>query len=183
LGAGREFHNPVTRQRIRVVRSGADTGGELLELEADWEPGGARAPAHYHPHQDERFEVLSGQVRCVLDGEQRILGEGEVVEIPAGTPHEFGGHRDSAGRVRWETRPALRTEELFETLFGLAADGKVSERSGAPGVLQVAMILNEYGDVFRLAKPAWPVQRMLYALLAPIGRLRGYRPRYPEYAG
>jgi quercetin dioxygenase-like cupin family protein len=181
LPAGRELYNPVTRQRIRVVRSGEDTGGQLLELDASWEPGGGPAPPHYHPKQDEHFEVLSGKVRCTLDGEKRTLEAGETVDIPAGTVHEFGGHRDFTGRVKWETRPAMRTEEMFATLFGLAEDGKVSEKTGAPGLLQVAVLMDEYNDHLRLAKPAWGVQRLLFGLLAPIGRLRGYRPSYPEY--
>jgi quercetin dioxygenase-like cupin family protein len=79
--AGDELHNPVTRQRIRFVRPAADTGGEVLEVEASWEPGGHPAPTHYHPAQDERFEVLSGKIRCVIDGEERILHTGEVVEM------------------------------------------------------------------------------------------------------
>jgi len=46
-------------ERITIVRETP----ELLELEAVYDPGGSPPPAHYHPSQDERFEVLAGAVR------------------------------------------------------------------------------------------------------------------------
>ena len=55
--------------------------------------------------------------------------------------------------------------------------GRVNDR-GMPGLLQVAVLMNEYADEFRLAKPPWPVQRGLFGLLAPIGRALGRPARY-----
>jgi quercetin dioxygenase-like cupin family protein len=168
---GQELENPATGQRI-VFRQTADTtGGELLEMEAWYRAGGPPAPLHYHPVQDERFEVLEGAVRCVVGREERILRKGEVIEIPAGQVHEFGGDPEEDGHVRWETRPALRTEEFFEAGFGLAEAGKVNPRTGIPGLLQVAPLAREYSTEFRLASPPWPVQRLALAVLAPLGRL------------
>lgn len=40
-------------QTLTVRRSSADTGGELLEVEATWSGDGALPPAHFHPDQDE----------------------------------------------------------------------------------------------------------------------------------
>jgi hypothetical protein len=45
-----------------------------------------------------------------------------------------------------------------------------------PGPLAFAALLTEYGDVFRLAARPEPVVRGLLAVLAPLGRLRGYGP-------
>ena len=47
----------------------------------------------------------------------------------------------------------------------------------------MAVLFREYAGEFRLARPPWPVQRTLFALLAPLGRLLGYRARYPERGG
>lgn len=38
----------------------------------------------------------------------------------------------------------------------------------------MAVVAREYADEFRLASPPWPVQRALFAVLAPLGRLAGY---------
>jgi len=90
---------------------------------------------------------------------------------------------ESAGvRVNWQTRPALRTEAFFETVFGFARDGKTNE-TGIPNLLQAAVIVRSYADEFRLAKPPWPAQRALFVVLALIGELLGYRAHYPEYGG
>jgi hypothetical protein len=46
----------------------------------------------------------------------------------------------------------------------------------------VAAIASEYADEFRLASPPWPVQRALFAALAPVGRLLGYSASHPNTA-
>ena len=49
---------------------------EALEVEASYRPGGSPPPAHFHPAQDERFEVLDGAMRARVDGEERELADG-----------------------------------------------------------------------------------------------------------
>ncbi len=78
-------------------------------------------------------------------------------------------------------RPALRTEVFFETFFGLAQDGKVT-RKGLPHLLQMAVILREFEPEMRLAQPPSGVQRALFAPLAVLGRLLGYRASYARYS-
>lgn len=46
-------------ERLQVVE---DTP-EVLTVEAYFAPRGNRPPAHYHPRQDEHFEVLEGSLR------------------------------------------------------------------------------------------------------------------------
>jgi hypothetical protein len=45
--------------------------------------------------------------------------------------------------MRWEVRPALRTAEFFERLYGEAADGTPSSTS-------IADLLEEFSDEIRL---------------------------------
>ena len=80
-----------------------------------------------------------------------------------------------------EFRPALRTEEFFETLIGLASTGKLSRR-GWPNPLRAAVLAQAYRDEVVGAWPPLLVQRMVCALLAPIGRLVGYRTLPPPAA-
>ena len=142
-----ELRNPFSGQTIRFL----DETDEVLVMETTYEAGGAPAPAHLHPSQDERFEVLSGEVRTAVDGEPRTLREGDVLEVPAGTAHEFGGHPHAGGTVRWEVRPPLRTREFFVHLhaaLNAAAEGKEPEGP--------AFDFTDYGDVFRIARPGAP---------------------------
>ena len=86
-----------------------------------------RTPEHVHPEMEERFEVLSGEARIRIAGEERSLGPGEVVAVPPGTPHVAWNPADTDARLRLQFRPALRWEEFVERLFALAREGRLDE--------------------------------------------------------
>jgi hypothetical protein len=85
---------------------------------------------------------------------------------------------EEQAHIRVEWAPALRTEILFETFFGLARDGKTNRR-GLPNLLRLAVILQEYDQEIGLARPAPGVQRVMFWPLALLGRRLGYRGWYP----
>ena len=107
---GQELHGQ-DGYRLRLI----SITPELLDMEAIYGGTGQMPPLHFHPDQDERFEVLEGTVRTVIDGEERRFEAGESFEVPAGTVHQMAA--DPPARLRWEVRPALRTAEFFETLY------------------------------------------------------------------
>ena len=82
---------------------------DLLEVEASYRGDAPLAQAHYHPSQDEHFEVLEGKIHAVVDGDERWYEEGETFDIPAGTPHQMAA--EGPTRIRRQVRPALRTAE------------------------------------------------------------------------
>jgi quercetin dioxygenase-like cupin family protein len=138
--AGQEIESP-TGMRLRFLRTAAETAGELLEMEAIYPGDGVMPPMHLHPAQAERFEILEGTVKTVVDGEERTYSAGESFDVPAGTPHQMG--TDEPARMRWEVRPALRTAEFFERLYG-----------GGPGSAEELgeSFFAEFADEFRLAE-------------------------------
>ena len=175
--AGDVLENLVSGQHLIIRITAQDTGGELLEVESVYtKPTPSRPPVHYHPLQEERFEVLSGGLNVRVDGRERTLEEGEVLIVPPGVPHQMWA-AEAGARVNWQTRPALKTEAFFETIWGLAKDGKVSDK-GVPDPLRAALIAREYEDMFRLASPPWAIQRLLFGSLALVGRLLGYQAEY-----
>jgi hypothetical protein len=90
--------------------------------------------------------------------------------------HKFWNAGEDEARFR-EIRPALKFEQLIETMFALAADGKTN-RKGMPNPLRLGVIAREHFDTVRLPfPPAW-MQWIGLALGAPLGRLVGYRPTY-----
>jgi quercetin dioxygenase-like cupin family protein len=91
----------------------------LLAMESTSNGTGGFPPVHLHPSQDEHFEVLEGMVRANVDGDERRYAAGEEFDVPAGTPHTMAA--EGPTRFRWEVRPALRTAEFFERLYGGAA--------------------------------------------------------------
>ena len=101
--------------RLRLIQTAAETDGALLEMEASYSGEGGMPPAHLHPSQLERFEVLEGAMQTIVDGVERRYETGERFEVPAGTVHQMAA--DGPTRMRWEVTPALRTAEFFERLF------------------------------------------------------------------
>jgi quercetin dioxygenase-like cupin family protein len=164
-------HEHVT---VRLAAPGA------LDVEAEYGPGGSPPPPHLHPEQDERFQVVSGELRTKVAGAERTLRAGDTLEIPRGTPHQMWNAGAAPATVAWTTTPAGRTLDWFRTLDALQRSGRVG-RNGMPGPLAFAVYLTEYRDVFRLAGPLPdPVLRTALAALAPLGRLRGYDARASE---
>jgi hypothetical protein len=89
---------------------------------------------------------------------------------------------DSDGEtvMNWKVRPALQTEYFLETVVGLAADGKTN-KAGMPGLLQVALMANQFSREFRLIKPPLLIQKIIFAILSPIASLAGFKPTYKKY--
>ena len=125
---------------LLLVRTGEETDGELLEMEASYSGEAGMPPEHLHPKQAERFEVLEGRMRAIVDGEERVYEEGESFDVPPGTPHQMAA--EGPTRMRWEVKPALRTAEFFERLYG---DGPDSAREMGES------FLTEFEAEFRLA--------------------------------
>jgi quercetin dioxygenase-like cupin family protein len=178
--AGDVAENPVTGERV-VVRVGTeDSGGELLVAELFVRPGGAVAGEHVHPVIHEWFTVLEGRVGFRLDGRKSVAAVGERLHVPPGMAHDWWNAGDEEARVIVEISPAARFEEAILNTFGLARDGKTNAK-GMPNLLQVALFAREFEDVLYFTSPPRPLQKALFAVLAPVARLLGYRGSYPEY--
>jgi mannose-6-phosphate isomerase-like protein (cupin superfamily) len=162
------------KETVTIQRSSP----ELLEVEGRWGPRGKSPPAHYHPSQDEHFEVLEGTLTARVEGQKRELGPGDTLDIPRGTTHQMWNAGDEDARALWQTRPALRTEQWFRGIDRLFREGHVG-RNGMPGPLAYGAYLSEFRDVFRLAAGPEILTRPLISILGMVGRVRGYRPTQP----
>jgi len=174
--------HPVTGERIVFRRRSRDTAGELLEMNLYLAPRGFIAAPHVHPNQEERFEVAGAAVMFRVAGKERLYEPGAVVVVPPGTPHTWWNPSEKEAATLIQFRPALDTETFFETFFGLAADGKVNAK-GMPTPLQLMVLARAYNREMQLAPPAQWVLGPLAMLLAPVGRVLGYRGRYDKYSG
>lgn len=178
--AGKEIQSPTTRLVFKQTAS--DTDGELLQFEQFVRGGNSEVPEHIHPRQEERFVVISGRMGVRASGKERVLGPGEEIVVPAGTPHTFWNAGDEELNHVVELRPALKSEAFFETLFGLQRDGKfpVEGEKKAPNPFQGALIVTEYENY--LAGIPIVVQKVFFLPLAFLGSLLGYRTSYTRYS-
>jgi mannose-6-phosphate isomerase-like protein (cupin superfamily) len=182
IHAGTTIENPVTGERIIFRKTSRETGGRAVVIECFVQPSGFVAAAHVHPSQEERFEVLRGTVGFRIGREESNAGPGDRLTVPAGTPHKFWNAGKEEAHFVCEVRPALQFEQLLETMFALAADGKTNGK-GMPNPLRLAVIARAHFDTVRLPFPPPWMQRVGLALGTPLGRLLGYGPTYEPAAG
>jgi mannose-6-phosphate isomerase-like protein (cupin superfamily) len=123
---------------VKIVR----LEDEVLEVEARYRGDAPLAQAHYHPTQDEHFEVLSGRIHAVIGGDEVWYDQGQQFDVPAGVSHQMAA--DGPTVLKWEVRPALRTAEFFERFYDALDNGFPEGTTGEE-------FLAEYSDVFRLA--------------------------------
>jgi quercetin dioxygenase-like cupin family protein len=174
--AGLIVDNPVSGERFVFTTTAEDTGGELLAFELEVPPGGRVPGDHVHPAQEERFEVTSGTMRFKKGLRWVTAESGDEVIVPAGTSHRFANAGERPARVRVEVRPALRMEELFETVAALAREGRTFP-SGMPRPLELAMFMREFEP--EVEAPVVPgLVRAVMSPLVWIARRRGLQARY-----
>ena len=88
----REEQEPFTTKDGSTIRSlldlsNAPVKGQSL-AEATLPPGGA-TERHYHKVSEEFYYILEGSGVMEIDGEEREVGPGDAILIPAGAWHEI----------------------------------------------------------------------------------------------
>jgi quercetin dioxygenase-like cupin family protein len=174
---GQTLYNPVTKERMTFLRTAAQTGGDHVLIELRSKPGGAVAAAHVHPVQTETFQIVSGTLGAKVGRKKIEASAGEMLIVDPGTGHKWWNAGEDELVFRCEIRPAGQFEQLIETMFGLAADGKAN-RKGLPNPLRLAVIAKHHFADVQLPFPPPALQRVGLALGSPIGRLLGYEPVY-----
>jgi mannose-6-phosphate isomerase-like protein (cupin superfamily) len=154
--------------RLEFTVTAAETAGQLHEMWARYAPESPYPPAHHHPGQRERFIIEEGQLLFDVDGDERLVGPGEEIVIPAGAVHRVRNPGADPAVAVWQTRPALRTGEFLLEVTAAMREG---------GVLRLAAVVDEYGDVYRLATRPRRVSsgavRTLAGLSRTAQRIRG----------
>jgi quercetin dioxygenase-like cupin family protein len=174
---GQILDNPISGERFIFSQTAGDTGGELVAVDFTVSPDGKVPGAHVHPVQEERFSVISGVMKFRLGRKTVLAGPGETLIVPAGTAHRFENAGDEPAVLRIEVRPALRMEQLWETVADLAAEGRTF-KSGLPKPLDLALFMREYEQEVR--SPVAPgLVKLSLTPLVLAARMRGLDRRYP----
>lgn len=178
---------------FEITKRAADTDGDFVRFEATVHPRlDAEASdveldherflldnpdEHIHPHQEEVIEVLAGEYAVEFEGTEHRLSEGEEITVPQNTAHRHWNPSTNPIRVAHEHHPARESAAHAETMWALAQAGKTNEK-GIPNPLQFAVISKAYpGIAYTTAVPI-SVQKAMFTVLAPIGRLAGYQAAY-----
>lgn len=166
--------NARTGQIMHFLHTGADTNGQLLQIDCTSPPTAVKEPEHIHPLQENRFEMIEGSCHFLVNGNEQVIGPGQSISIAPNIPHYFWNPGNEAAHYIQEFRPALHIDGFFDIFFALSQEGKLNDK-GVPNFLHASVIMWRYRREIRVTSPPWPVQYLTYWLLAPVGRMLGYR--------
>lgn len=152
-----------------VTTPAAATDGAYFEIDAVLEPAG-HTDNHYHPEQEETFEVLDGTLEVFRDGDWHKLSAGESLTVPRGATHWFRNTSEIPVRFLNTHRPALTFQDFLETVDRLIRAGKVKRPRDLRSGIYLALASLEHGTAVQVKPP-----QMLLRGLAFIGRRLGYR--------
>lgn len=137
--------------------------------------GGGNGLVHIHPHADEHYAVKSGRIKVVIAGEEHVIGPGERTVVPRGKPHFFANIGDSAAEVTIELMPAQQHLRFFANFASLATkQTQWFSKQGDPHFLLIALVLHAYREHLYLAQLPIFLQKLIFASLSPLARLKGY---------
>lgn len=189
---GQVLTHPLFGTQLTFLHTAAETQGRLLEWETLYKAHRGKESGnlpHFHVTFVEQYQVLEGTAGYELKGEERQARAGAQVEIPRGAVHRnLWNASDADVRLRTHieidppnVRALLFIEDFFETLYGLAREGKVNAEGLPKSYLHTAMLVHGFQPETWVAGSPIPIQRVLIGTLAALGRARGYRTKYPQY--
>lgn len=157
-----------------VVDVEASALGEMLRAETIVQPGGGGGPLHRHRFQEERFEILEGEIIGRIGRTRRRVRAGETFLVPPDAPHTFAVEADEPARFITEFRPGMRLAEFFAQIFWLA-DHEQIDAKGRLHPLQAAVLAREFPqEFFYLPTIPAALQQAIARPLAALARRRGY---------
>src|SRR5688572_14118984 len=88
-----------------VTVPASSTDGEYVEMLCTAEPSSGTM-VHYHPEQEETFEVLEGSLQVLRDGRWLEVGAGSSHTVPHGSVHAWRNAGPGVTRFVNVHRPA-----------------------------------------------------------------------------
>ena len=152
-----------------VTTPAVATDGASVEMDVVLEPGG-HTNDHYHPAQEETFQVLAGTLEVFWDGDWHKVPAEESSTVPRGATHAFRNATETPVRFLNTHRPAFTFQEFLETVDRLIRAGKVKGPRDLRSGIYLSLAAVEQGTSVQVKPP-----QMLLRGLAFIGRRLGYR--------
>ena len=94
---------------------------------------------HYHPHQEETYQVLEGTLEVFREGTWHAIQTGESHTVPKGAVHAFRNASSTPATFLNVHRPALAFQEHLETLDRLTRSGKVRGTNDPRSLIYMSM--------------------------------------------
>ena len=181
------LYSPAQGEWVWMVPD--ESNGEFERIIAVCPTGNNGPILHYHPIFDEHFKPASGSWILEADGEEVTLEAGEELLVKRGTVHTFRcvGEEGDFGVMVADIIPPVGFVNVTKFMMGLAQEGRLTS-TGDPKLLQLMVSMRGWQtklgikliDVGIPKSPGKTMITILSGILAPLGRLLGYKADYPH---
>lgn len=175
----RPFFNAATGEWVEITAVPED-GEDVVRLNWRSVPGGA-ITEHLHPHQEERFIITAGEGHFTLGDEERVVGAGQTLVVPAGVRHSQANRGSIEIQGVVELRPGLNSKAMFEAFAGLVADGRTSPRGAPKNPLRLGATFWHFHRESRATSPPIWLQKLTLPALSALAKAFGVRPYHERW--
>jgi quercetin dioxygenase-like cupin family protein len=171
---GLRIENPAIKSAFVYRQTSAETNGATFEVDVFIEPGGGPGNLggdHIHPYAEERFRVVEGTIRVLLDGVARDVSAGHELVVTPGVAHSYLNVSSEPAHVVGVFKPAAEMDSYFVQVDRAGGLGQTS-------MAQMIAFLTRYDHTYAAGMPKW-VQRGLAFVIFPTARLFGVKSYYP----
>lgn len=154
--------------KATVTTPSAATDGAYVEMDVTADPG-SETIIHYHPEQEETYQVLEGTLEVFRDDRWRAVPAGESLTVPQEAVHGFRNASEAPVRFVNVHRPALAFQEHLETLDRLSRAGKIRGTKDPRSLIYMSMSGVEHRPDVAVKPPQWVIRAFAF-----IGRRLGY---------
>jgi quercetin dioxygenase-like cupin family protein len=172
------FTNPVTKETFRCL----SCTDEAYVMEWIVQPEGYVPFEHIHLVQDEIFHVKQGEIRVLLNRQEKLARAGETAVVPRGMRHIAYNNTSGTLVCIVEYKPGLDISRSFQCFSGLTCDGDVYGRYGIN--VPKMMYFMKRMDLKALARPSMlpgPIFVLLMNLFYIYGSFVGWETLYKRY--
>lgn len=136
----RKIINPIIKDTVTFIRTSAESGGRVSDLELTLMPGGKNFP-HYHKAFAETFTAMDGVLGVKVAGKRLLLHPGETLTVQPGQVHSFFNPGETEIRFNVKITPGHQGfEDSLRILYGLAEDGLTDKKSMPRSFTHIAVI-------------------------------------------
>lgn len=172
--AGVRIHNEAIQSTFVYRRTASETNGQIFEWDNYIKKGGGPIDhPHVHELAEERFRVINGALRIVVDGKESIVETGQEVVVPPGSLHGFQAIADGTTYVVSSLSPPFQVDEVYVQMARAGGLWRVSP-------IQLLVFATRYDTKTGVpGLPPFKLARALGYLVAPTARLFGIKSYYP----
>jgi mannose-6-phosphate isomerase-like protein (cupin superfamily) len=165
--ARRTIESAPTGETFVFDDAWSEPDGRVRRLEYVLQPK-ASAPSHFHPRAAQSFEVLSGTLHIKVNGRVRVLKAGDRAVTGLGEAHSQWNEGPEPVRAIEGYNPPIAMEPFFTIL---------PHAIGSRNPLKIAVFFSDFRSV---SGPGTISMWIMTTLLAPIGRLCGFKDWYRD---